>query len=239
MSDLNLGLFLRASDDFEHAQYRVLTGLQQVRRSFSATRIYPFLGELIHLHGTLQGIVRQLSELREAGPREIKGVDLHAQRIVFEQSRKGDEHLEFVEDLISWALPHIRETIEEGRTIFEFVEDHLAIEPVGIVPAYVEEGYLLLPDEEQGVLHVLQYALSIITGANERYRSLRTTHVRQVSTSPVAPSPHRLKLELLETHRDLPNPATYYCTPRIDFPFEATLLPVAKRLFTRHLAGAA
>ena len=42
-------------------------------------------------------------------------------------------------------------------------------------------------------------------------------------------------LELIEANRDLPNPATYLFETDLDFPFNETILPVAKRKFLRGL----
>jgi hypothetical protein len=49
------------------------------------------------------------------------------------------------------------------------------------------------------------------------------------------PSPQALKLSLMEERRELPNPATYFFDSDLDFPYEATMLPVAKRKLMRYL----
>jgi hypothetical protein len=40
---------------------------------------------------------------------------------------------------------------------------------------------------------------------------------------------------LIAEHRELPNPATYLCQTELDFPFQETILPVAKRKLLRRL----
>jgi exonuclease V gamma subunit len=52
----------------------------------------------------------------------------------------------------------------------------------------------------------------------------------------VDPSPQAIKLDLVEERRDLPNPATYFFETQLDFPFEETMLPVAKRKLMRYLS---
>jgi hypothetical protein len=50
-------------------------------------------------------------------------------------------------------------------------------------------------------------------------------------------APGSIKMELIEERDDLPNPATYcFQTDRV-FPYQETLLPVAKRRFIRYLSG--
>lgn len=235
MGGWNLDLFTSAIDDFESAQYRILSNLQHARKQFANNRIYPYLGELIQIYGTLQTIVNSSEGLRDALPGRIKDVDLDSQEVVYEQPELEKDQMLAVEDLIQWALPYIQDAIDEGKTIFEFVEDNLHMEEVGIVPSYVQEGYLFVPDHENSDLHILQYTMSIFTGPNERYRSLRTSHVRSIRQQQVRHSPQTLKLSLMEERRDLPNPATYCFDFDLNFPYEETVLPVAKRKLIRYL----
>lgn len=235
MSAWNLELFTNAVHDFERAQYQILSNLQEVRRDFSSNRIYPHLGELITIYGTLQTIVQSSENLKDALPEKIKNVDLEAQEVIYEKEQLETDQMQTVEELIQWALPHVKSAIDEGRTIFEFVEEHLQMEEVGIVPSYVQEGYLFLPDGENERLHVLQYSLSIFTGTDERYRSLRTSHVKSIPQHSVRHSPQTIKLSLMDERKEMPNPATYYFDSDIEFPYESTFLPVAKRKLMRYL----
>jgi hypothetical protein len=44
-------------------------------------------------------------------------------------------------------------------------------------------------------------------------------------------SPEVIKLEVMRRYHDLPNPAMYMCETDLDFPYESTVLPIAKRKF--------
>ncbi|MEX0600142.1 MAG: hypothetical protein WD205_05830 [Rhodothermales bacterium] len=235
MTEWNLDLFTSAVDDFERAQYRILGNLQEAKRDFSNNRIYPHLGNLVSIHGTLRTILENTDNLKDAAPGIITDVDLESGQVIYEKPELAGDQMAAVEELIDWALPQIEEAIDEGKTIFEFVEDHLRMEEVGIVPSYVQEGYLFVPDYERGEIHVLRYSMSIFTGASERFRSLRTSHVKSVMQKPVHETPQTLKLSLMEERRDLPNPATYAFDFELDFPYEPTVLPVAKRKLMRYL----
>ena len=235
MTGLRLEHFISAADDLEGAQYRILSGLQRVRQAFSRNIIYPYLGELIKLHGSLQDIIQKMGDVREAVPGTLTGIDLEARRLVYKKTRTGSDGMEAIEDLIRWALPHIQTAVDEGRLIFEFVEENIHLEEVGILPSYIEEGYLMLPDPQGQQLHILQYTLSVFTHAEERFRTLKTAHVKSITQRGILPSPQSLKLELLSENRDLPNPATYFFATGIDFPYASTILPVAKRKLMQYL----
>lgn len=236
MGGLTLDAFVKAHEDFESAQYRILNGLKEMHEAFTANTIYPHLGSLVELHTTLKSVLENLDQLRAGGPRRAVGIDMIEQALVYENEPMSSRELTFVEDLIEWALPLIRDAIEEGRTIFEFVDENLRLEEVGIVPSYVQEGYFIVADRLGLRLHVLQYNLSIFMKADERYRTLRTATVKTIEQWSVTQPPTVIKLELLEEKRDMPNPATFMVDTPLDFPFEDTVLPVAKRKLLRHLS---
>lgn len=233
---MHLDHFMRASEDFEGAQYRILSGLQHVRQAFSRNIIYPHLGDLIKLYDSLTSIIRQLVGLREAIPGIAKGLDPGTNTLIYEKPELGSDRMAIVEDLIRWSLPHVRNTVDEGRMVFEFVEENIHMEEVGILPSYVEEGYLIMPDSRQHQTHVLQYSLSVFTCTDERYRTLKTTHIKSIPRYGVHRSPQSIKLELLAENRALPNPATYFFATDLDFPFDQTIFPVAKRKLIQYLA---
>lgn len=235
MTPLSLELFAGAAYDVERTQYQVLAGLQRARDAFSRNYIYPHLGRLVKLHKTLNTVLERSEAFRTPETGEITGVDLENEEMIYEWPDLDQDQMADVKELIRWSLPHFREAIEEGRAVYEFVEDNLQVEEVGIVPSYVQEGYLMVPDREQDVLHVMRYNLSIFTDADERYRSLRTVHCKSVPQRGVDLHPSAIKLELMEENQDLPNPATYFFNTEVAFPYERTMLPVVKRRLMRHL----
>lgn len=229
MPALDLALFTGATDE-EMARYHVLGGLQRVRRAFAATQVYPHLAELIRLRAALRQIADEAQSLRERRPGTLSGIDLDAGRLLYE---KPEAEWLLFEALIDWALPLIEEVIEEGRTLYEFVDEHSRVETVGIVPAYQDEGYLLVPDARAARLRVLRYAVALFTRAEERYRSLRTA---EIAEAPADAPPQEVKRALIAQRPDLPNPATYRLETDLDFPVEETVLPVAKRKLLQYLA---
>lgn len=235
MAALTLDLFASAAYDLERAQYGVLGGLQHVQQAFAQNAVYPHLGELIALYETLRTVAEGTEGVRGAIPVRVKGIDLENEELVYEEPDLGDARLERVRELIDWALPRIQQAIEEGRTIYEFVEDSLHMETVGLLPPYVQEGYLLVVDRDVEAMHVVQYSVSIFTGSGEQYRSLRTTHIETIGMS--VASPRDVKLRLASERCELPNPATYCFDSDLAFPFEPTVFPIAKRKLMRHLAS--
>lgn len=237
MQPLSLELFTGAVDDVERTQYQILAGLKRAKSAFEEQRVYPHLGRLVKLHGTLMTVLERTESFRTPETGRITGINWDEKSLTYEWPELEDTEMAVVEDLIRWALPRIRETIEEGRSVYEHVEDNMELETVGIVPSYLQEGYLMVPERKVDQLHVLRYQLSMIQEEGEKHRALRTVHLKTVKQEGVDVHPSNVKLDLLEERRDLPNPATYFSNTGLDVPYESTLLPVVKRRLIRHLAS--
>jgi hypothetical protein len=226
---LGLDTFLAGTQDLESRQYLVLRGLKEARTDFSQSRLYPALQELVNLHAALGDILQRKGDIQSHLPQNLKSVDLKNRTLVYDPVANPDSDLERTASLITWALPLIRNAIEEGMEIFNFVEAHITIEQVGILPMYIEEGYWFVPDRRTSVMHLLRYEASLFTSARERYRTLKTRHLEVIEESWIRRSPESLKLGLIEKYMDLPNPATFACETDIDFPFTETMMPISKR----------
>ncbi len=235
MGTLSLNMFIGAYRDFEQSQYHVLAGLKKAREAFVGNKVYPTLTELIELYTTLTHITREKETLKQELPKRIKGLDLENNRIIYESQDLGHADFKAVEDLIHWALPSIKKAIEEGKTIYNFVDEHITVSGVGLVPSYIEEGYLLVPELATSTLHVIQYEVTIFSGAGEKYRNLKTATVETFNLSSPGASPWNIKQQLLAEYRQMPNPATWFFDTDLDFPFDHSILPIAKRKLLQKL----
>ena len=229
MRQLRLETFVENFKDYESGQYRVLSGLQQAHEEFSHDRLYPTLGELIQLYQNITDVLRAGDDLKRDLPKRIVGLDLRSQKVLHGALSMSPEELNAVEELMRWALPKIREAIEEGRMVYNFIEEHVLLEEVGLLPSYVDEGYLLVPDPQQSLLHVVRYETSIFTGAEQRFRNLKTETIKSFPLKGINSTPWHIKQRLMSELADLPNPATYSFTSEFDYPYLETLLPIAKR----------
>jgi hypothetical protein len=229
MRHLTLDLFLKAGSDAETNQLQIMACLHSYRHEFSANRLYPALGELIGLATTIEEILRHHAGLQQQLPHELKSIDFAKRRLVFEAIEFDTPKFQRVIELMEWALPRIRSVIEEGARIYDFVDENLRVEEVGLLPMYRDEGYCFVPEHRACLLHLLRYEVSLFSSAQERFRTIKTRVLRSVRQHLVHASPESIKLQLVEEHQDLPNPATFHFETDLNFPFTETILPVAKR----------
>lgn len=228
-SVLNLETFLKAGADGEANQLFILGRLKWYYDEFAHNRLFPALTELIELTLSLRTLLHEYGDLQEKLPQELRDIDVEKRRLVFQRMEDDGSELKRIIDLVFWTMPHLERAVEEGRRICEFVEENIQVEQVGIGPMYQEEGYYFIPEHRASLLHLHRYQVSLYTTASERFRTLKLRLIRSLKQAFIRPSPATLKLELIETHDDLPNPATYVCETDLEFPFVETILPLAKR----------
>jgi hypothetical protein len=226
---LRIETFLTSSGDSEKKQYLVLSGLKAYKDEFTRNKLYPSLSELADLYAALQDLTGEREDIQQHVPQELKDVDLQNQQLIFEPVEETDKNLDQILDLVLWAIPLVKKTLEEGMHIYNFVDEHIMIAEVGIVPIYLEEGYWFVPESRAHQLHLFRYEISLYTSANERYRTLKTRALETVEQERISSTPEEIKWMLIRKYRDLPNPATFMCETELDFPYGETILPVAKR----------
>lgn len=229
MHKLTLDTFLTGTADAELRQYHVLEGLKHNYTEFTHNRLYPSLAELVDLHTALVNILNGMSDIQGHLPHELKEVDLEQGKLVYQTAGINDEDFQRAAELITWALPRIEQAIDEGVNIYNFVDEHIQIEQVGLLPMYREEGYWFVPEHKAALLHLLRYEVSLFTSANEKFRSLKTKNIRDIEQKSIVQTPESIKLNLIEQFHDLPNPATFMCETDLDFPYAETILPIGKR----------
>jgi hypothetical protein len=227
--NLSIDLFTNVQDDVEKRKYIILGELKKISEEFQFYKIYPHLSHLVELRKLLKDVVARLADLRSKFPKRISKIDWVNRTIEHEVIFTSGTDISAVEDLINWALPHIEKVIEEGVAIHEFVESELTVEQVGILPNYKDEGYLFVPDNQKKSLNLFRFEVSIFQSAEDQYRALKTKFLKHLEQDRVKLSPNSIKLDLIRSNTELPNPATYAFATKLEFPFNHTIFPVAKR----------
>ncbi len=235
MNRLGLDTFVSGTEDFEVRQYHVLQGLKTLRSELHHNRLYPALAELSDLIAVLEDFMQRKSEIQSRLPQRLKDIDIENRRLVYEPLKGNEADVQRAAELIEWAMPHIRQILDEATEIYRFVDERIQIEHVGIMPMYREEGYWFVPENAASRLHLLRYQVALFTSTTERFRTLKTSLLESLEQAYIQYSPESIKLDLIEKYHDMPNPATYACETDLDFPYAETILPVAKRKLMRYV----
>lgn len=224
--------------DFEYKKYMLLAYLQHVSDNFTENRLYPYLSDLIDHYRNLKHLRENKQQLFNSFPGRLNGADLEQFRLVYEKLVGDDAVMMEIEQILEFSIPELERWLKEGRKIYDFVEEHTRIVPVGVIPLSSDSGYLLLRSGLSKDTHVYEYHVTIFENPLERYRGIHLDFIATYEKS-LMNSYESIKADLLRYNRNLPNPATFAIETDMDVPLDATFLPLAKRSIVKRIAGAA
>ncbi len=236
MKQLNLNSFICCETDNELNQYRVLSGLKEFQNDFYHNRLYPSLAELVYLSSRLEEVLDKDLNFSNRTNKNRKNIIVKEKaaeiQILDEISFQNDYQL----DLIEWALPKVKSLIEEAYILYRFVEDSMKIYEVGLPPLNKSEGYFIVPDNKSNLLEIHRYESSIYSSSSKPFHSMNTSFVKAAEPVTTIGQAELLKLELIRSNKDVPTIATYLFKTELDFPFNETIFPIAKRILLTHIA---
>ncbi|MEO6452574.1 MAG: hypothetical protein ABIN97_00815 [Ginsengibacter sp.] len=236
MKSLSETWFAEGYIDFELKKYTLLAYLQHVNSYFNQNKLYPQLADIIFHYNNIVAFRENRKFLQEHFPKQLTEVNLKKLQLEYKRMIEDDEIMKELEDIVHYSAQKIKTAIQSGTEIYEFVEDKLTIEPVGLIPLDTNEGYLLISDGHFNTTVAYQYHLTIFEKHNEKYRGLRTNFINQWMLS-VSNSAENIKAELIRNRREMLNPAVYSIKTELAYPMEETLLPIAKRTFVKYISS--
>lgn len=238
MKSLSETWFAEGRIDFELKKYTLLAYLQEVNKYFNENKLYPQLGDIIFHYNNIVAFRENKKYLQEHFPKKLTGLQMEKLQLLYEQLIDDDELMHELEDIIQYSASEMRNAIHSGTAIYEFVEEKININPVGIIPLDTHEGYFFLTAGLVRFTKVYYYRLSIFEKHDEKYRSIRTAFIDHRARS-VSSTYEKIKSDLIRYRKDLPNPAVYAIETELSFPVDETLLPIAKRSLVKFLTAAA
>lgn len=221
--------------DFEYKKYQLLAYLQETDRHFKAMKLYPVLSELITHYRDLNELNSEKTAISEVFPKTLDSIDFQKSKLNYRSVVPEDEVMKELSLITEFAIPKLVSQIEEGRTIYDYVEKQLEFEPVGIVPIYNKEGYILISRERKKEIYAFRYKSSLLQFAGEKFRSISMWLVSIFQRSLVN-TVEKIKMDLIREIKELPNPATWRIHSQQEFPLEETLVPISKRILLKSIS---
>jgi hypothetical protein len=238
MKTLSETWFAEGYIDFELKKYTLLAYLQEIHKCFYENKLYPQLADIIFHFNSIVAFRDNKKFLQDHFPRRLSAIQVEKLSVLYEQVIEDSELMKELEDIIDYASGKMKQTISNGAEIYEFVEEKINIQPVGIVPLDISEGYFFLNNGHKKDTHVYQYRLTIFEKHDEKYRGMRTDFIDKWYRS-FSTTYEQIKGDLIKKKTDLPNPAVYVMETGLSFPLEETLLPIAKRFLVKYISAAA
>jgi len=195
------------------------------------------MADLVFHYNNLLDFKKNKTVLQQAFPQRLTQADIEAVKLTYKKIIEDDSSMQEIERIITYALKKMDPAIQTGKEIYDFVESHLNIDPVGLIPLTPYQGYFSLRNGGK-TNWIYEYQLSIFENKHDKYRGINIQFVDTYEQS-ITNTPEAIKLNLIKERLHLPNPAVYYVQSDINFPLEQTLLPVAKRSLVKYIMNAA
>jgi hypothetical protein len=221
--------------DFEYKKYVLLAYLQEVKHSFDQKKLYPYLSDLVFHYQNLQSIKENKKLIYENFPKQISKADFEKLEISYKKIVQDDAIMNDIEEILTYSIPRLKERLQEGKDIYEFIEEHINISPVGVSPLYPDHGYMFISESHVSETRIYQYQITIFENAYEKYRGVHTFYLESIKKG-IGITFENVKIDLIRRHKQLPNPATYLVESKIVCPLDETLLPIAKRLLVKYIS---
>jgi len=224
---------IRPAIDLELKQYILWGYLKRVREHFAERKLFPHLTDLKeHLDELL--LLRKLkAEMEERIPGELLGFDPWTGLAKYAGPPEHDL-LGTVDAVIEQAIPELQREWHSGSELQQHLSRAVHVEPVGVQPLYLQEGWLLLRTGPEA--RVYAYAMPVLRYAqnDQLYRSVHTRYVTTFTLG-LSMTYEQIRANLVKAHPELPVPATFACEATVPLPHIETFMPLAKQLVYEHI----
>ncbi|MFM7016184.1 MAG: hypothetical protein ACKOX3_07650 [Bacteroidota bacterium] len=219
--------------DLEYKKYVVLAYLQQIENELRENKLFPSMSEVLQHHRHLLDLRLKKDELSKQFPKVLNG--MMGDGLSYQSLVENDQLMNTIQDIIDFSLPLFQKYVEESKRIAQFVEKHLSVNSVGLIPMRTVEGYLMITTKGVNAINVYQYQVSLFDVVYPQYPSiqLKWTSTYEYTLSNTF---EKIKLDLIRNQAQYPNPATYCICSDFQFPLSETLLPLAKISLSKHLS---
>ncbi len=226
--------FIEGYVDFELQKYRLLAYLQEVNKFFSQNKLYPQLSDIVFHYNNLVSFRDNKKILQDNFPKQLGYINMQNLQLVYQRMLEDNEVMQELENITNYALNEMKCTLDNGAEIYDIIEKQLQIEPVGIMPLYKNEGYMLLQYGQYSEIRAYAYTITLFEHHTERYKGVKIDYIDTWQHN-IINTCENIKREIIKTIRTLPNPAVYRVESPMSLPLQETLLPIAKRALVKQI----
>ena len=204
--------------DFEYKKYILLSYLRDINHHFDKKEIYPFLGDLIEHFRSLKDLMVNKNKLNR---KELRSIDFEKLELIY--TTIEEDMFKDLEQLIGFALEELQKIIIRGREIYDKIDNQLVFAPVGILPTYYKEGFIIITTDKN---YVFSYKLNEILIHNIPYKIVITKSLDYKSNKIL--THESIKKDYIISLCDYV-PATFGVYMEETISIDHALLPITKR----------
>jgi hypothetical protein len=221
--------------DFEYKKYVLLAYLKHVDDNFKHMRLYPALSDLIEHYKNAHALRENKNSISAHFPQHLKGIDTEHFRLEYEKAINDDRLMREIETILDFSLPRFMDWVNEGKQIYDFLEQEIHLGHVGLLPLDSRMGYLFLKDATAST-QVYCFTVTLFEQPEAVFRGVHTQFLRAYPRN-ISHTFEAIKSELIQENKELPNPAVFAAETGLKIPIEETFLPIAKRMLMREVSA--
>lgn len=139
MDNNNIAISLRDFTDVtdpERSRYLLLNKFKFCQKELNETRLYPTYQMLINLYSQLTDIMSNHNRIFNK-----EYTDAITEQESEEKHMLINNEIEKSFELMHWSFAHLNRLLENGKAIYDFVDESITIESIGIYSKYNTDGY--------------------------------------------------------------------------------------------------
>ncbi len=220
--------------DFEYKKYVLLAYMQAIKKQFLQVELYPAMADLVSHYNELLTIQRNQEILRENFPTQLTLVDFENWQLLYKKMITDTTLMTEIENIINFAIPHIKNALTEGKSIYEHIEENIELQPIGILSLNDDAGFLIIYEDKKTEAQIFEYKITIFENANENFRGIHTRFLETVPKN-IHNTFENLKVQMMKKYSEKNHSTTYLAYSKLQCPLDSTLLPIAKRQLVKFL----
>ncbi len=237
MKNLSETWYVEPLFDYEYKTYELLSYIQGVDAQFSENKLQPYLA---HLRRHIDQLIayRYAKEEVEGGlRRELSDIDLKKLRLIRAAIPDEQGVMAELDAIIAFAEERLNMLYRDGAQLLDQLSEEVYIEPVGILGAPDQPGWLLFRKPKSVRVYSYHFRLVRRPYSQESYKDVCTTYLTEIEAGRFS-NLSSVKWSLLKMRGAAENhaPNAYAVEAQSDLPQHETLLPIAKAFLISTLA---
>jgi hypothetical protein len=235
MHKISLDNFIIANADFEASQYSILQNLKDYRNDLKNFKLFPAFDYLKDLTEELETVLIRKACIKECSPvRKIK-FELPDNQDVIDANKFIESEMVKIWNLIEWGYDIISPIYEEACILYFFVEQNIKLLAIEESAGYEDSGCLLIPNNKSEELNFYKFSNFIKT---DNPKIIEASLVESIEFNDVLHNDlDAIGDKLVINFPELTNSRVYAVKTELDFPFNESILPVAKRILAAELSA--